>query len=113
MICYREPDMDNKPFDAAFSFKDDLNVREIFADGLHLITVEGTIAKITLTVSRPDDPKPGQKGPPRGYKVPVARLALTTPALAHLFNQVSQIMHILEAQGLVKREGQIVRPTIQ
>lgn len=105
--------MDSKPFDAAFSFKDDLNVREIFADGLHLITVEGTTAKITLTVSRPDDPKPGRKGPPSGYKIPVARLVLSTPAFAHLFNQMSQIMHILEAQGVVKREGQVVRPTVQ
>lgn len=102
-----------QPFDHAFAFKDDLNVREVFADGLYLITVDGTTAKITLTVSRPDDPEPGYDGPAKGYKVPVARLALSAPAFANLFNQMNQLMNLLEAKGIVRREGQQVQSTVQ
>lgn len=105
--------MEKKPFDHAFAFKDDLGVRETFADGLHLMTFDGAVAKLTFTVSRPDEIKEGFKGPPRGQKVPAARLVLPAPALAALFNQLHQLMGALEAQGLVTRDGDAVRPTVQ
>jgi hypothetical protein len=105
--------MGKKPYDDAFTFKDDLAVREVFADGVHLITVDGTVAKITLTVSRPDDLKPGFKGPPKGHKVAVTRLAMPAAAFATLFNQMNNLMLLLEKQGLVKREGVPPSETVQ
>lgn len=96
--------MDHKPFDHAFPYKDTHAVVETFADGLHLVTVDGSTARITLTVSRGDPPKPNQKGPPTGQKVTAARLVMPMPAFLHLFNQMNQLVVGLEQQGHIVRD---------
>lgn len=106
---------EKKPFDHAFTFKDDLSVREIFADGIHGIQVGGGVAKLTFTASRmSEEMKLGHKGPPKGYKAPVARIAFPAPAFADLYNKMNQLMAAMEAQGLVKREaGGVAKATMQ
>ena len=96
--------MENKPFDHSFQFKDDLSVRETFAQGVHLATVDGSTLRITFTVSRPDPPKTGNKAP-TGQKVVACRLVLPLPAMAELYNQLDQMVRALEQKGLLKREG--------
>lgn len=103
--------MDKKPFDHSFSLKDDLGVREIFFDGIHQTTVDGATAKITLTISRPDPPKPGNKSP-IGQKVVVARLVMPNSTFAELFNSMNQLMTVLEQQGVVQRDG-VAKQTVQ
>src|SRR5690606_26113296 len=103
----------NKPFDDAFTFKDDLGVRDIYADGVHAISLGGPIAKFTFTVSRPDDMKPGHKGPPKGHKVPVARVAMSAQGFADLYNKMHHIIMALEGQGLFTREDGKAKATLQ
>ena len=93
-----------KPYDHAFQFKDNPTITETFADGVHLITVDGSNAKITFTASRSDPPKPGNKAP-TGAKVVTARLVLSAPALTALFNQLQQLMAGMEQMGVIQREG--------
>jgi hypothetical protein len=98
--------MEQKPYDHAFQYKDIPSVAETFADGLHLLTVDATTARMTLTVSRGDEPKPNYKGPPTGQKATAARIVMPVPALLNLYNQLSQLVMGLEAQGLIRREGE-------
>jgi hypothetical protein len=90
-----------KPFDD-FPYKDLPQVAETFADGIHLMTFNGQYAHLTLTVNRPDEPKPPKK--PTGHKATAARLVLTPNLLVTLHNQLSQLMAALEQSGAVKRE---------
>lgn len=104
---------EKKPFDHAFTFKDDFAVREHFADEAFGIMLTGSVAKITFTVSRAEDPKPGYKGPPKGLKVPVARVALPAQGFADLYNKMHQMLIALEKQGVVVRENGEAKVTIQ
>lgn len=104
---------EKKPFDHAFTFKDDIAVKEQFADEAYGLMLTGSVAKITFTVSRPDDPKPGHKGPPKGLKVPVARVALPAQGFADLYNKMHQMLVALEQQGIVIRENGKAKSTIQ
>lgn len=103
--------MEKKPFDHAFPYKDISSVAETFADGIHLITVDGTTARITLSATRSDAPKGNQKMP-SGQKVTAARIVLPTPAFLELYNQMEQIISGMEQQGIIVREGGALR-TIQ
>lgn len=95
---------EKKPFDHSFQFKDVPTIAETFADGVHLVTVDGTTTRIVFTTSRPDPPKSGNKSP-TGQKALAARLVLTNPAMAELYNQLSHMVQVLEQQGLMKREA--------
>lgn len=103
----------SKSFDHAFTFKDDLGVREQFADEAYALVLSGSVAKIVFTVSRPDEVKPGYKGPPKGQKVPVARIALPTQGFAELYNKMHNMLLALEQRGLVVRENGEAKATIQ
>lgn len=105
--------MDKKPFDHAFQFKDNPDLAETFADGIHQITVDGSTLRITLTASRGELPK-GNKTSISGYKALAARLVMPTPMLAELYNQLDQIVRGMEAKGLLTRSGSSgVKPTVQ
>jgi hypothetical protein len=104
--------MDKKPYDRAFTFKDDPGVRETFADGIHLVTVDGSTLRIVFTVGRADPPKTGNKQP-TGNRVAVARLVMPLPGLAELYNQLDGMVRGLESQGLLTRGGGGVKPTVQ
>ncbi len=104
--------MEKKSFDHAFTFKDDLSVRETFADGVHLIAVDGSTLRIVLTAARSDAPKTGNKQP-TGQKVVAARLVMPLPALAELYNQLDGMVRGLENQGLLTRGDGAVKPTVQ
>jgi hypothetical protein len=95
---------ESKPYDHTFQFKDIPTVAETFADGVHLVTVDGTTTRIVFTASRADPPKTGNKSP-TGQKAVAARLVLTNPAMAALYNQLSKMVQVLEQRGLMKREG--------
>jgi hypothetical protein len=96
--------VENKPYDHTFTFKDIPSVAEAFADGVHLVTVDSTTTRITFTVSRSDPPQTGNKRP-TGQKAVAARLVLSNPAMAELFNQLNRMVHALEQQGIMKRDG--------
>ena len=104
--------MEKKSFDHAFTFKDDIGCRETFADGIHLVSVDGSTLRLVLTVARADLPKTGNKSP-TGHKVPVVRLVMPLPALADLYNQLDQMVRGLESQGLLTRGGGVVSQTVQ
>lgn len=106
------PAVEKKPFDADFPFKDDPALSETFADGIHQITVDQTTFRLTLTSSRGDLPK-GNKTTMTGYKALAARIIMPTPAMAELYNQLDKIIRGLEAQGLVTRSAEGVKPTLQ
>lgn len=96
--------MESKSYDHTFTFKDVPTVGEVFADGVHLVTVDSTTTRITFTVSRSDPPKTGNKMP-TGQKAVSARLVLSNPAMAELYNQLSRMVQVLEERGIMKREG--------
>jgi hypothetical protein len=104
--------MDKKPFDHTFPFKDNPDLAEIFADGIHQITVDGSTLRLTLTASRGELPK-GNKTSVTGYKALAARIVMPTPMLAELYNQLDQVVRGMEAQGLLTRSGPSVKPTMQ
>ena len=102
------------PFDHAFTAKDDPTVKETYADGVGLIVIHSGTARLALTVSRADEPKPNRKGPPTGQKVIAARLVMPLSGLADLYNKLDQLMNGLAQEGLVHREQDGgVKPTVQ
>ena len=102
--------MEKKPFDKTFPYKDLPNVAETFADGIQLVQVDSSTLRILFTVSRTDDVKPGR---PHGNKVTAARLVLPLPAFADLYNQLESMVTALEQRGLLQREGQSLKTTVQ
>lgn len=99
--------------DLKLPYKDLPNVPEIFADGLELITFNGQFAKVTLTVDRMDEPRPGNKKP-TGNKVTAARLVLSPNAVIDLHNRMSQLIAVLEQSGVVKRQPPFaIKSTVQ
>lgn len=102
-----------KPFDDAFTFKEDNSVRDQFADEAYSVFLSGSVAKLTFTASRPDLGKTGPKGMPKGHKIPVARIALPAQGFAELYNKMHQLLLVMEAQGLVTRDGEKAKATIQ
>ena len=74
-------------------------LQETFADSLGLSTFDGMTARITLCVQRLQEPKPAQ--PPMANKYPVCRLVLTPEAVVDLFNNLNQLMGVLQKSGLI------------
>lgn len=105
--------MDKQAFDHAFTFKDNPAVAETFVDGIHLAAMYGHNFRLTFTVSRADDPKPGRKGPPTGQKVIAERLVMSLQCAADLYNRLDGMFKTLEMQGVLTRDGGAVKPTVQ
>ena len=97
--------MPDKPFDHAFEYKDLPTVSETYDDGFHLVTVGNATAMLVLTASRPDAPKQGHKGPPKGEKVTALRLVMPTRTFLEVYRQMQRVITQLEEQGRLTREA--------
>lgn len=77
---------------------------ETFADGVQMIGVDGTVVRLTLTVSRPAPSTSGR--PPEQAKATALRLVMPTPSFLELFRQMEQIVSQLEKRGVIRRGNQ-------
>jgi hypothetical protein len=79
-------------------------VAETFVDSLGIVTFDGN-TRVELCVTRLDPPKPDE--PPTAARYPVCRMVMTPETTVALFNQLQNIMNLLQQAGLVTRqEGQ-------
>lgn len=78
------------------------DIAEIYSDSLQMSSFDGSAVRMTFCVSRMQEPKP-QK-PPRFKRYPVARLVMGPDVAVDLFNQLNQIMGVLNKIGMVKIE---------
>jgi hypothetical protein len=86
-------------------------IAETFVDSLGVVTFDG-ITRIELCATRLDQPKPPD--PPTAKKYPVCRVVMTPESTVALFNQLQNIMNLLQQAGLVtKQEGkphEVIKP---
>jgi hypothetical protein len=75
---------------------------ETFADSLGMSSFDGQTMRLTFCVQRLQEPKPPK--PPRAKKYPSCRLVITPNLVVDLFNQLNQIMGVMQQHGLVKVE---------
>ena len=80
------------------------DLAEIFADSIGSGSFDGLTARLAFCVTRLDPVEPSR--PPRGKRYPVCRLVLTPDAVVELFNQLQQLVGIMEQQGLVRRQAE-------
>jgi hypothetical protein len=78
------------------------DVSETFADALGNGSFDGQTARLTFSVTRLDPITPAR--PPTAKRYPVCRLVLPPDAVVELFNQLQQLIGLMEQQGLVTRE---------
>ena len=79
-------------------------ISETFVDSLGVITFDGN-TRLELCATRLDLPKPPD--PPTAKRYPVSRIVMTPEATVAVFNQLQNIMNLLQQAGLVtKQEGQ-------
>jgi hypothetical protein len=95
-----------------FEYRDDGAVKEVFADGVVVTYANTSIARIVLSVSRTDAPKPDRKAT-TGYSTTACRVAMPTAAFLELYNQMHTLVRRLEKNGFVLREGDAIKPTLQ
>jgi hypothetical protein len=60
-----------------------------------------------LCITRLNEPKPPEKMTARKY--PACRLVLDAEMIPDLYNQLTQMIAVMEKEGLVKREGANIR----
>ncbi|MFO7570839.1 MAG: hypothetical protein R6W75_13705 [Smithellaceae bacterium] len=76
---------------------------ETFVDSLGVVTFDGN-TRLELCVTRVDPPVPPD--PPTAKRYPVCRVVMTPETTVALFNQLQNIMNLLQQAGLVtKQEG--------
>lgn len=78
------------------------DLAETFADSLGLVTFDGATTRLELSVTRLDALKPPE--PLTAKKYPVCRLVITPECTVDLYNQLNNIMSILQKAGLVTRQ---------
>jgi len=79
-------------------------ISETFVDSLGIVTFDGS-TRLELCTTRLDPPKPPDQPTARRY--PVCRIVMTPETTVALFNQLQNIMNLLQQAGLVaKQEGQ-------
>lgn len=88
---------------ALLPYRDIPTTQEIFADSMELLSFNGQCAHLTLTVTRLEESAPGEEK--KGGRYTAARLAMTPELLTTLYNKMSQMVHALEEQGIVKRNA--------
>ena len=76
---------------------------ETFVDSLGNGSFDGQTARLTLSVTRLDPISPSK--PPTAKRYPACRLVLPPDAVIALFNQLQQLIGVMEQHGLVKREN--------
>jgi len=79
-------------------------ISETFVDSLGVVTFDG-ITRLELCVTRLDPPNPPDQ--PTAIQSPVCRIVMTPEATVVLYNQLQNIMNLLQQAGVVtKQEGQ-------
>ena len=78
------------------------DLEETFADALGTSTFDGSIVRIELCVQRLDPPEPSR--PPSATVHPVCRLVLAPATVVDLYNQLTQIIGVMEQKGLVAQQ---------
>ena len=96
----------------ALPFKDDPDVREIFADGLQQAIIDDSGLRLVFAVNRPELPVGGGKKL-GGYRTVAARINMPQQGLTDLYTQLDEIVKKLEAMGLLKRPDVGGKPTVQ
>jgi hypothetical protein len=74
-------------------------ISETYADSCARLMMEGPNCKFEFNVNRFDDPKP--PAAPTGRTVTACRLVLPLPAVIDLHAKLTQIIGVLQAQGVV------------
>ena len=88
------------------------DVSETFADSFRNLSFDGQSARLEFCVTRMDQPKPPD--PPQAKMYPVCRLVLTPAAFLNLFNQLQNIMNLLQKKGVIQKiEKDIQNPPVQ
>jgi hypothetical protein len=82
------------------TYVDRPEISETFSDSCARLTVEGLNAKLEFVVNRMDDPKP--PAPPTGKAMTICRLVLPLPGVVDLHAKLSQILGVLQAQGIIQ-----------
>ena len=93
-------------------YKDIPSVAETYADGVHMIQTDQSGVHITLSITRPDAPKPNIKKM-TGYNGTAARIVMPLNGLIELHKQLDQMINGLIMQGILVREDSGVKPTVQ
>lgn len=75
------------------------DLRETFADSLGTASFDGNTVRIELCVQRLDPLEPAR--PPSASQHPVCRLVLAPGVAVALYNQLTQLIGIMEGKGLV------------
>ena len=69
-------------------------ISETFVDSFGLVTFDGATTRLELCVTRLEETKP--PNPPTAKKYPVCRVVLTPEATVDLFNQLHNIIILLQ-----------------
>ncbi len=77
------------------------DVSETFADSLGLTIFDGQSTRIELCITRFDAPNPPNA--PTARKYPACRLVLTPEVTIDLFNQLQNMVKVMQQQGLVTK----------
>lgn len=76
-------------------------IQEVFADTVRMVGFTGSELRIELAVTRLDEPKPPK--PPTGRTYTAGRLVLTPAAAMQLHSNLTNVVAMLEKQGLVQK----------
>jgi len=80
-------------------------ILETFVDSLGVISFDGN-TRLDLCITRMDMTKPPDT--PTATRYPVCRVVMTPEATVTLYNQLQNVMNLLQQAGFVtKQEGQI------
>jgi len=79
-------------------------IPEIFADSLGNILVDGMTLRMEFLVHRLDQPKPGNNKL-SGKKFTAARIVMPAKAVVEVYEQLHNIVAMMEQQGVIKRNG--------
>jgi hypothetical protein len=83
-------------------YVDNPNILETFSDSINGLMFDGQTMRIEFCVTRFGQPKPGN--PPVTIKTTVSRLVLNQKGFLEFYNQLQNLMGVLEKQGIFKRD---------
>lgn len=81
-------------------YTDRADVSETFADHCENVVFDGQALRVELGVTRYGKPAGGK---PSAQRVTASRLVLTPQASLQLYNQLAQIVNVLEKKGIVTK----------
>ena len=87
--------------DMKTTYVDRPEVSEVYADGVKRVTFHEGAWHFEFTVTRMDDPVPGEE--PTAKQYTSLRLTLAAPVGPNLCDNINGLMDLLERQGIMKR----------